>query len=246
MNHFIDSIFDRNGHPTRLPAAGPTCPSDEIFASYLGALLPAGERDLLETHALACFPCHELLRTIADMAHAAPPLVAGLAPAVVPVATQLPSAAISPPPSVRIIGRMAARGIELLNHLELTFRTLVDGPLTPALGTLRRADTRAPAVSEWLCVRGPGQGLDELELQTQADGTVRLLVRCDRLPDLQPGETASLVLEVDGATREKRAFTGEAMSFAPLSRGSCRLRLMARAPGTTGRALAEATIQLES
>jgi hypothetical protein len=240
MNHrLIHQFFDRSGEPARSPAPGAACPSDEAFANYLGALLPAQERAVLETHALACFPCHELLRMVVDMASAG--LTAPL-PAH-PLSAREGTRSPSPEPlSLRIVGKLAARGIELLNHLELTFRTLVDGPLTPALGTLRRAATPAPAVSEWLCIRGPGQGLDELELQVQADGTVRLVVRCDKLPDLAAGESASIILDVDGAARERRAFDGQPVSFAPLGRGSYRVRVVARAAGAPARALAEAAI----
>jgi len=234
----IERFFSTAGQPLNTTATSRSCPSDEAFAEYLGALLPAREREALELHSLACADCHDLLRMVVDLNSAdfrlAPSPVASLAEAAHPVA---------PPSAVRIVGRLMQRGIQLLNHAELTFRTLVEGSPSSALVGVRGPEAIAP---EWVAIRGPGSGLDELELHAQANGTARLVVRCENMPSLAPGELASMLLELDGSTREKRPFNGEEVTFGPIGRGAYRVRLVARAPGGPVRPLAEATLELSA
>ena len=59
-------------------------------------------------------------------------------------------------------------------------------------------------------------------------------------------EILSVLLEVDGAPREKRPYTGEMVHFAPLGAGSYRVRVTARAPGEPARDLAEASLELKT
>jgi len=245
MTHSLDDLFARAGLPL---AANPSahCPTDEAFADYLGALLPAAEREALELHSLACADCHDLLRMIVDVA-ATGAQVFGAATA--PAAASPGRLATRPSSPVRIVGRLVQRGIELINHAELVFDMLTS-PGTPALGIARgtaeapAAPATAPLASPWISVRGPGEGLDALELQMQTNGTARLVVRCEHMPALRPGELATIALDIDGSVREKRPFGGDPVTFAPIGRGAYRVRLVARAPGGTARPLAEASLEL--
>jgi len=128
------------------------------------------------------------------------------------------------------------------SRLKLTVRRLREGGLQPALGGVRGESAPAEVVT----VDGPGFGLDELELASRPGGSVRLQVRGTRPLPLEEGEVSSLVLEVDGADREKRPFTGDPMAFGPLGPGVYRLRLVARAPGRPARPLGTATVELTS
>jgi hypothetical protein len=247
MNDLIDQLFARAGQSRNGTHSAEGCPPDEAFAGYLAALLPAAQREALELHSLACADCHDPLRMVVDITSEEARLV------VTPSRELVAAPVRAGHARLRIVGRLVQRGIELLNHAELTFRTVMD-PLTPVLDPVRGAaaaagvssdvGSGAPATSEWISVRGPGDGLDELELQFQANGTAQLVVRCEHLPELQPGELASILLDVDGFAREKRPFSGEPLTFAPLGRGSYRVRLVARAPGGPARPLAEATLEL--
>ncbi len=236
MSNPIDRLFATAGQPLNSKAPGKNCPSDEAFAEYLGALLPAPEREALELHSLACADCHDLLRMVVNLNSTDLRLASAPSPAFAEAVQ-----ASSPPAAVRIVGRLVKRGIELMNHAELTFRTLLDGSLTPAPIGVRGTETLAP---EWVAIRGPGHGIDELELQVQTNGTARLVVRCENMPVLASGELASILLDVDGSAREKRPFDGGELSFAPIGRGNYRVRLVARAPGGPVRQLAEATLEL--
>jgi hypothetical protein len=233
MSLSIDALFARNGVPIHPTARGPACPADEAFAAYLDPRLPVAQRESIELHALSCADCHDLLRMMVDLG--AEYLRLAVAPAV-PLA--LPSkTTFQPPAALRIAGRLFQRGIELLNHAELTFRVLAPEPV--------RGSTEAPAAPELVAIRGPGSGLDEFELQAHVNGTVSLRVRCENMPALSGGEIASITLEdIDGSPREKRPFAGEKVSFAPIGRGHYRVRLVARAPGGPARPLAEATLEL--
>ena len=100
-------------------------------------------------------------------------------------------------------------------------------------------------IDEVIAIEGPGQGIDELEIQLQPDGQVRLQVRGES-PPIQSGEISSVMLEVDGMPREKRPYTGEPLAFAPQGHGHFRIRLLARAPGEDSRELSEAVVELRA
>ncbi|MGQ0552370.1 MAG: hypothetical protein ACT4PU_04045 [Planctomycetota bacterium] len=220
-DHLIDRLFRTQGRIPFAPESPSGCPTDETLAGYASALLPARARQELESHALRCEPCLDLLRAVA-------------------VTVGIKSA----PRSVQIVARLHQRGLELLNQFELALQALVAPAPVPALGALR-----GPAVSattDQITIRGPGHGLDELELQMQANGTARLVVRCHEPPELQPGELISVVLDVNGSAREKRPFSGEPIAFAPIGVGNYRVRLLARAPGQEVRELAEALLDFQS
>ena len=235
----VDQFFASQGQSTRSPEPGPQCLSDEQLAGYVGALLPARDRQALETHALACADCHELLQVLVD--------VIGVREPALRTEHRLAPIRTAEPASIRVIGRLVQRGrqrgLELVNAMDLVFRALAQGSPAPALGALR-GSAAAPPVSDLFVIRGPGSGLDELEVQVQADGTARLTVHCRDLPALRPGEMLSVVLDVDGGPREKRPLGGEPISFAPIGAGDYRVRLTARAPGQPTRELAEASLQL--
>jgi len=136
---------------------------------------------------------------------------------------------------LHIVARLAKRGLALLNAAELTLRGLV---AQPALGSLR-GDETCPL----LRIAGPGQGLDEIELQTQADGSVRCIVSGE-LVERGEGSRSSVALEVDGILREKRPFSGDRLSFGPLTGGSCRITLLTRRPGEAAHEVSAAVLDL--
>jgi len=218
----FDNLFLSRGLAARARAPGPQCPGDESLACYAQGSLPARERDALLAHALRCADCHELLGAIAAA-----------------VGVRVPAA---PPATLRILARLARNGLQLLNEAELAVGALLSPP-APALGAVRRAPE---AARDLLVFRGPGSGLDEIEVQVQANGTARLGVRATRLPALRPDEILSVLLEVDGAPREKRPYNGDMVHFAPLGAGSYRVRVTARAPGEPARDLAEASLELKT
>lgn len=136
---------------------------------------------------------------------------------------------------LHIVARLAKRGLALLNAAELTLRGLT---AQPALGDLR-GDQTCPL----LRIAGPGQGLDEIELQTQSDGSIRCIVSGE-LIERTEGAQSSVVLEVDGVLREKRPFSGDRLSFGPLTGGSCRITLLTRRPGEAAREISAAVLDL--
>lgn len=216
----LDHIFDSRGLPARASEPGPNCPSDELLACYAQGTLPDREREGLLAHALHCADCHEMVSAVAQT-----------------VGIRRPAGA-----RLRIVARLLRNGLQLLNEAELALGTLIAPPV-PALGTVRRATEEA---RDLLVFRGPGSGLDEIEVQVQANGTARLGVRAVRLPELRPDEILSVLLEVDGAPREKRPYNGDLVHFAPLGAGTYRVRVTARAPGLPARDLAEASLELKS
>ncbi len=221
MTHDIDRLFELRGQRAPRSEPAPGSPSDETLAAYVDGLLPPAQRRVVVNQILACPDSFEVVRAFVD--------AVGMR---------------TTPAPFRVVGRLLQRGIELLNAFELTLRDPDQGRLVPALGALRRTDTGDGAVAELLHIRGPGSGLDELEVQMQTNGTARLVIRCDALPDLGAGEIPSVVFEVDGQPREKRPFTGEPVAFAPLGVGQFDIRLVAKAPGQPGRTLAEASVDL--
>jgi len=218
----FDHFFLSAALPARASAPGPNCLTDELLAGYAAGLLSDRERDALLAHALRCAGCHELVGAVASA-----------------VGIRRPA---TTPAILRVVARLARNGLELLNEAELALGTLLSPPV-PALGAVRRAPEPA---RDLLVFRGPGGGLDEIEVQVQANGTARLGVRAVRLPSLRPDEILSVLLEVDGAPREKRPYTGDMVHFAPLGAGSYRVRVTARAPGEPARDLAEASLELKS
>jgi len=230
MDHLIEVCFATGGLHSRSTGPDPGCPTDETFAGYAAALLPGPERGALEGHALRCADCHELLRSVIDG-------LAGRAPVAVRAA---------PVPATRLVARLLERGVTLVGELETSLLGLAAPPVPAALGGLRRAGAAAGAApgAELLRISGPGQGLEALELQTQADGTLQLVVS-GRLPDeRREGELLSLVLEHDGEAREQRPFDGRPVRFTPIGAGRWRVRLVGRVPGAAARELARAEIEL--
>lgn len=228
----FDHVFALRGLlSSRSAPPGPECPTDELLAAYADVLLPIRARESLENHALHCAPCHELVRALVD---------AGIVRSE-PVRVGL-RATSSTPTVVTIIGRLVQRGIELLNQADLSFGARGAPVPVPVLGGLRSTTAAADLVS----IRGPGHGIDDIELQVQPNGTARLGVRCDALPDLPADEVLSIVLAVDGAPREKRPFDGSPVSFAPIGLGRYEIRLVARAPGRQARELSRAVIDLSA
>jgi len=220
MKSLLEHGFATSGarRPTSQPA--PECPSDDLLAGYIDGALSATENRQLEDHALGCGDCHLMLKTVVD--------VRGVPETVTP--------------KVSLVARLAQRGLEILNPLEVRLRGLLEEGQTPTLGAVRGDDT---AGNEIISIEGPGQGIDELEIQVQPDGQVKLQVRGES-PPIHSGEISSVMLEVDGMPREKRPYTGEPLSFAPQGHGHFRIRLLARAPGEDARELSEAVIELRA
>jgi len=230
MDHLIEVGFATRGLQSRSsdPALG--CPTDEIFAGYVAALLPAAERPPFEGHVLRCADCHELLRAVSDVLAVPRPL------AVRPAAI----------PTTRLVARLLARGLALVDQVQASVTGLVTPPLQPALGGLRRSPaTEAATGTDLLKIKGPGRGLDALELQTQADGTLRLVVSGHLPAEQRVGEILSLVLDHDGESREQRPFDGRPVRFAPIGAGHWRVRLVGRIPGESPRELAQAELELQ-
>jgi hypothetical protein len=229
----VNGFFAFRGEPVRSPDPSPACLSDEQIAGYVSTPLPNSEREAVETHALLCAECQELLQAVVSVIGAAGP---ALRPA------RRPAPAASEPVSLRIVGRLVQRGmqrgLELLNAADLVMRGL--SPQAVPLGALRGA----PPTADLFRIQGPGSGLDELQVQVQADGTASLTVQCEKPPALRTGEMLSVLLAVDGAPREKRPLGAEPVRFAPIGTGEYRVQVIARAPGEQPRTLAEASLQL--
>lgn len=210
MTDFIDTVFRLAGRADHAPCAD--CPDDDTLAAYQDAALSATERRAVQDHALACAHAQLMLASLAEQ-----------------------RAATERTPGLRIVARLAEKGLALLNAAELTLRELAG---QPALGALRGDDT-----CPLLRLAGPGRGLDEIELQAQSDGSIRCSVSGE-LADRQDGELSSVVLEVDGVLREKRPFSGERLAFSPLTGGSCRIALITRRPGEAAREVSAAVLDL--
>jgi hypothetical protein len=221
--HLIDTAFSSSG--SRPPAAepGPDCPSDGLLAGYLDTALSATEMRRVEDHSLVCADCHTIMKTVIDLRG-------------VPASTA---------PRVSIVARIVQRGLELLNPLEVTLRSLTapQGEPVPVLGAVRGAESASPDV---IAIDGPGKGLDELQIHLQPDGQIRLEIRGEEPPPVYAGEIASVVLEVNGAPREKRPYNGTPLAFSPQDHGRYRIRLVARAPGEDARELSEAVVELRA
>ena len=239
MDHLIEVCIATQGLQSRSsdPALG--CPTDETFAGYATALLPTADRSALEGHVLRCADCHELLQAVTDVLAVSRPVA-------------VRAAAI---PTTRLVARLLERGIALVDQVvdqvQASLLDLVSLPLQPALqpalGGLRRANasTEPAAGTDLLRIKGPGRGLDALELQMQADGTLRLVVTGQLPTDQRVGEILSLVLDQDGESREQRPFEGKPVRFAPIGAGHWRVRLVGRIPGETARELAQAELELQ-
>lgn len=223
MNSHLEQFFRTRGAELWPAEPGPDFPAEEVFAAYLDDALPLTERRAFEARVLRDPAAYALLRCAVDT----------LAEAERPVSR-----------STRIVARLKQTGLQLLNAMELSFQTLRDGQLRPALGALR-GEASEDSV-QLLRIDGPGSGLDELELARQSDGSVQLTVRGREPIPLQSGEISSVVLEADGEPREKRPFSGDALGFSPLGHGRYTLRLVARAPGHPLRELASAHLELSA
>lgn len=223
MNQTFEMFLRTQGADYWPENPGPDFPSEDEFAAYLDGVLPLTERRDFERRLLRDPVAFTLLRAAVD----------ALAEARVPV-----------PRTTRILARLAERGLQLINALDLSFHVQREGRLQPALGALR--GDAAEESSELLRIDGPGSGLDELELVRQSDGSVHLTVRCREPLPLAEGEISSLVLEADGEPREKRPYSGDALAFSPLGQGRFTLRLLARAPGHEPRELACAHLELSA
>ncbi|GJM21930.1 MAG: hypothetical protein DHS20C15_18450 [Planctomycetota bacterium] len=223
MNDTLQSFFKTRGAELWPAEPGPDFPSEESFAAYLDDALPLTERRAFEARVLRDPAAYALLRCAVDV----------LAEAERPVSS-----------STRILASIKRHGLQLLNAMELSFQTLRDGQLRPALGALR--GEAGDESFQLLRIDGPGHGLDELELSSQSDGSVQLTVRGREPLQLQAGEISSIVLEAEGEPREKRPFSGEPLGFTPLGHGRYTLRLVARAPGHPLRELACAHLELSA
>ncbi len=221
MTNPIDSVFSALG---RAPVN--SIPSDlltdEILAIYLDGGLSPADCAALERRVLTDPAAFELYRAAVD--------VIGMRPA-----------RESEP--FRILARIHERGLKVLNELEHRFWALVDGSLQPALGPLRAGAVAEP---DLLTVLGPGNGLDELDLQLQSDGSTRLEVRSRVRPEVGADEKLSILLETDGQVREKRPFEGDRAAFDGLVVGRHVVTLQARAPGGQPRTLARAEVALQA
>ncbi|MFT7462893.1 MAG: hypothetical protein ACI9EF_001235 [Pseudohongiellaceae bacterium] len=212
----ISDTFASKGHLVPQPCN--ECPTDDDVAGFFDRVLSASDARAIEDHALTCSSTHLLLATVADV--------------------RMAMARATAKPPLRIRARLAERGIALLNAIELT---LSGGSSQQALGAARGEET-----AELLRITGPGDGLDEIELQSQADGTVRFVVSGKLTGSHAAGsdERTSIVLEVDGMLREKRPYSGERVAFAPLAGGDCRITVLRRSPGSPAMELSEARIEL--
>jgi hypothetical protein len=219
-----DLFFQKRGLHTRpaTPALG--CPTDELLAGFASDLLPARDRQELVLHVLGCADCHDVVRALAD-----------IGVLVIP--------AHRPVPVRRLVARLARRGLELIELVDDVVGAAL-APPTPrpamALGALRGAGPTAEPVT----LPGPGQGLDSIELQAQADDTARVVVHGSRPDGLRPDDQLSVLLEVNGSLREQRPFLDEPVAFAPVGPGRHRVRMMARARGGAARELARTEIEL--
>lgn len=219
----ITSAFANKGRADLVPCA--ECPTDEALAGFLDRVLSATEARAIEDHALECAATHQLVTTLADVRSA--------------------MAQARAKPGLRIRARLMERGIALLNAVDLTLRGLT---AQPALGAVRGDEADAGKTAELVRISGPGAGLDEIELQAQADGTVRFVVS-GNLPSASAAghdqaQRTSVVLEVDGMLREKRPYSGGRVTFAPLAGGDCRITVLRRLPGGPTVEISEARIEL--
>ena len=230
MDNLIDVGIAARGHQSRSSGPARGCPTDEAFAGYASALLPPFERAAFDGHVLRCADCHELLRAVID----------GLA-VHRPVAVR--AAAF---PTTRVTARLLARGLALVDQVRASLADLAAPPAEPALGGLRRTSPAETAAGhDLLRIKGPGRGLDALELQMQADGTLKLVVSGHPPTDQRAGEILSLVLDHEGESREQRPFDGRPVGFAPIGAGHWRVRLVGRVPGESARELAQAELELQ-
>jgi hypothetical protein len=229
MDHLIDVGIAARGLQSRSSGPALGCPTDEDVAGYASALLPTSERAAFDGHVLRCADCHELLRAVID----------GLA-VHRPVAVRAGAF-----PTTRVTARLLARGLALVDQVRASLSDLAAPPAEPALGGLRRTSPDTAAGSDLLRIKGPGRGLDALELQMQADGTLKLVVSGHPPSDQRAGEILSLVLDHDGESREQRPFDGRPVGFAPIGAGHWRVRLVGRVPGESARELAQAELELQ-
>jgi hypothetical protein len=216
MSNPVDRLFRQRGHsPAPSKDVGPF---EETLAAYLDGRLNPGARRRLENQVLADPEQFELFRCAVD------------------------TIGVTTPQPFRVLARLKDRGLELLNEVELAFRSLLD-PEPAALGALRRHKMEN---ADLVTLFGPGEGIDELDLQAQPDRTTRVIVRCTDLMDLRVDESVSITLDTDGELREKHPFDGNTFVFPALTSGQHTVRLVARAPGRTPRTLSEAQIDLAS
>jgi len=228
-DHLIDVGIAARGLQSRSSGPALGCPTDEAFAGYTAALLPPFEGAAFEGHVLRCADCHELLRAVTD----------GLA-VHRPVAVR--AAAFR---TIRVTARLLARSLALVDQVRASLADLATPPMAPALGGLRRTSSTDAPGADLLRIKGPGRGLDALELQMQADGTLKLVVSGHPPTDQRAGEILSLVLDHDGESREQRPFDGRPVGFAPIGAGHWRVRLVGRVPGESARELAQAELELQ-
>lgn len=210
---FIDTVFRNLGQATPEPCA--LCPTDDDLAGFFDRVLSATETRVIENHALDCAYTHGVMAAFA--------------------AVRAEAVQSERPPSLRIQARLIEGGIALLNAVDLSLRGLAG---QPALGSVRGSET-----TSLVRVAGPGDGLDEIELHAQADGSVRLAVSGD-LAGTAPDGRTSIVLEVDGMLREKRPYSGDRVAFAPLAQGDCRITLLRRRPGGPAQEIGETRVDL--
>ena len=220
-NSLIDTAFSTSGAGSLPADPGPDCPSEGFFSGYIDKSLTATEMRHIEEHALVCAGCHGVLKAMVDL-------------------RELPTASSA---RLSVVARVVQRGLELLNPLEVSLRSLTALDASPDLGAIRGSPSDMPEV---ISIDGPGQGLDEVQIRLQPDGQIRLEVRGDDPPPVYSGEIASVILEVDGKPREKRPFSGAPLAFSPQDQGCYRIRLLARAPGEEARELSETLIELRA
>ncbi len=218
MTDPVDLFFQSAGQWPPPNPNGAECFSEETLAGYMDGALAPVQRAQVEEQALQCPVCFELLRAAVDTLGVRRP---------------------EPAQPFRVLARLKQRGLEILNHLELRIWALTEGP-APALGALRGGES-----CDLVSIHGPGNGLDEIELQAQPDGTARLVVRGSSTLELERDEQASIALATDGQAREKRPFSSREQAFASLGPGRHTVSVSARAPGGKPRTLAEATLELQ-
>jgi hypothetical protein len=210
---FIASVFLNQGQAAH--ASCDHCPTDDDLAGFFDQVLSATETRAIEEHALTCAYTHAVITSYAVVRSEA--------------------AQAGRRVGLRIRARLVDGCIALLNAVDLTLRGL---SAQPALGAVRGSES-----ARLVRVAGPGDGLDEIELQAQADGSVRVVVS-GVLVDTAPDGRTSVVLEVDGMLREKRPYSGERVAFAPLTRGDCRITVLRRHPDGPALEISEARVDL--
>jgi len=210
---FIATVFRNLGQAAPVPCD--QCPTDDDLAGFFDRVLSATEARVIENHALGCAYTHGVVAAFA--------------------AVRAEAIQSERQPGLCIRARLIEGGIALLNAADLTLRSLAG---QPALGSVRGSET-----TNLVRVAGPGDGLDEIELQALADGSVRLVVSGDLVGAALDGRT-SVVLEVDGMLREKRPYSGDRVAFAPLTQGDCRITLLRRRPGGPAQEIGETRVDL--